>query len=139
MFYFITKLDIFNEPKESSMFSFNNRYSANIFHSIMPDTGAAGVSIVGEPQVQALQQLNSSIQINQLTAGQYTIHFGKGTAISLSTIRVQTPLKYITFYIIPTNTPFLFYIKDIDKLGVRLDNLKNILIQGDNRVPIIRK
>jgi len=30
----------------------------------MPDTGAAGVSIAGEPQVQALQQLNSSVQIN---------------------------------------------------------------------------
>ena len=48
-FHSITKSDIFNEPKESSMFSFNNRYLANIFHSIMPDTGAAGVSITGEP------------------------------------------------------------------------------------------
>jgi len=56
------------------------------------------------------------------------ICFGKGTIISLSTIRVQTPLGYITFYIIPTNTPFLFCIKDMDKLGVRLNNLKNILI-----------
>jgi len=56
------------------------------------------------------------------------IRFSKGTVISLSTIRVQTPLGYITFYIIPINTPFLFYIKDINKLGVRLNNLKNILI-----------
>jgi len=54
-FHFITKSDIFNEPKENSTFSFNNRYSANVFHSIMPDTGAAGVSTAGEPQVQALQ------------------------------------------------------------------------------------
>jgi len=45
----ITKLDIFNKPKESSIFSFNNRYSANVFYGIMPDTRAAGVSIVGEP------------------------------------------------------------------------------------------
>ena len=43
-FHFITKSDIFNEPKESSVFSFNDRYSANVFHGIMPDTGAAGVS-----------------------------------------------------------------------------------------------
>ena len=50
-FYFITKSDIFNELKENSMFSFNNRYSVNIFYGIMPDTGAAGVSIVGEPYV----------------------------------------------------------------------------------------
>jgi len=49
MLYFITKLDIFNELKESSAFSFNDRYSANVFYGIMPDTRAAGVSIVGEP------------------------------------------------------------------------------------------
>ena len=94
----------------------------------MPDTGATGVSIAGEPQVRALQQLNTSIQINQSTVGQHTIRFGKGTTISLSTIRVQTPLGCITFHIIPINTLFLFYIRDINKLGVKLNNLKNILI-----------
>jgi len=61
-------------------------------------------------------------------AGQYIIRFSKGTIISLGIIRVQTPLGYITFYVIPTNTLFLFCIRDIDKLGVKLNNLKNILI-----------
>ena len=64
MFHSVTKLDIFNELKESSIFSFNDRYLVNVFYSIIPDTRAAGVSIVGEPQVQALQQLDSSIQID---------------------------------------------------------------------------
>ena len=49
MFYFIIKLDIFNKLKESFTFSFNNRYSVNIFYSIMLDIGAAGVFIVEEP------------------------------------------------------------------------------------------
>jgi hypothetical protein len=49
MFYFITKSDIFNEPKESFIFSFNNRYSANVFYGIMPDIRAAKVFIAGEP------------------------------------------------------------------------------------------
>jgi hypothetical protein len=48
MFYFIIKLDIFNELKESFIFSFNNRYLVNIFYNIMLDTRAAGVSIVKE-------------------------------------------------------------------------------------------
>jgi len=61
-------------------------------------------------------------------AGQYIICFSKGTIISLSTIKVKTPLGYITFYIIPANTPFLFCIGDIDKLGVKLNNLKNMLV-----------
>ena len=51
MFYSIIKLDIFNELKESSVFFFNNRYLANIFYSIILDTKAAGVSIIGKPQV----------------------------------------------------------------------------------------
>ena len=51
MFYFIIKLDIFNKLKKSFIFSFNNRYLVNIFYSIMPDTKAARVSIIGEPQV----------------------------------------------------------------------------------------
>ena len=54
MFHFITKSDIFNKLKESSIFSFNNRYLANIFYGIMPDIKAIGVSIVEKPQIQAL-------------------------------------------------------------------------------------
>ena len=48
MFHFITKLDIFNKLKESSAFSFNNKYSVNVFYGIIPDIKATGVSIVGE-------------------------------------------------------------------------------------------
>ena len=49
MFHLIIKLDVFNELKESSMFSFNDKYLTNIFYGIMPDIGAAGVFIVREP------------------------------------------------------------------------------------------
>ena len=42
---------MFNKLKESSVFSFNNRYLVNIFYGIMPDIKAIGVSIVGKPQV----------------------------------------------------------------------------------------
>ena len=49
MFYSIIKSDIFNELKESSIFSFNNRYLVNIFYGIMPDTRAAEVFIAEEP------------------------------------------------------------------------------------------
>ena len=54
MFHSITKLDIFNELKESSAFLFNNRYLVNIFYGIILDIKAAGISIVGKPQVQIL-------------------------------------------------------------------------------------
>ena len=49
MFHSITKSDVFNKLKKSSIFSFNDRYLVNIFYSIIPDTRATGVSIIGEP------------------------------------------------------------------------------------------
>jgi hypothetical protein len=60
-FHFIIKFNIFNKLKESFIFSFNNRYSVNIFYGIIPDIRAARVFTVGKPQIQALQQLNSFI------------------------------------------------------------------------------
>jgi hypothetical protein len=48
MFHLIIKLDVFNKPKESFIFSFNNRYSVKVFYNIMPDTKATKVFTVGE-------------------------------------------------------------------------------------------
>jgi hypothetical protein len=48
MFHFIIKLNIFNKLKESSAFSFNNKYLVNVFYGIMLDIKAAGISIVGK-------------------------------------------------------------------------------------------
>ena len=45
------KLDVFNKLKESFIFSFNNRYSANIFYSIILNIKAVGVFITEKPQV----------------------------------------------------------------------------------------
>jgi hypothetical protein len=49
MFYSITKSDVFNKLKESSVFSFNNRYLVNVFYGIILDIRAAEISIAGEP------------------------------------------------------------------------------------------
>ena len=42
-------LDIFNKLKESSTFSFNNKYLINIFYSIILDTKTIKISTVREP------------------------------------------------------------------------------------------
>ena len=49
IFYFITKLNVFNKLKESSVFLFNNRYLVNVFYSIILDTKTIRVPIVKEP------------------------------------------------------------------------------------------
>jgi hypothetical protein len=53
----ITGIDSFEERKpreEFHLFVFYSRYDGNIFQGIIPDTGAAGISTAGEPQVRAL-------------------------------------------------------------------------------------
>ena len=140
MIHSITGSDVFNEPTENTTdtFSFDDRYAVNSFQGIMPDTGAAGVSTAVEAQVQALQRIDA-IQVDRSTAGQHTIRFGKGRATSCGTIRVQTPVGHIVFQVVPTNTPFLLCLADMDKMGVKFDNLENVLVQGDKKIPIVRK
>ncbi|KAI0994965.1 hypothetical protein K3495_g13216, partial [Podosphaera aphanis] len=125
--------------KSAEVFTFKSRYSSYEFHGIMPDTGAAGVSTAGNPQFIALQRLNPSIKLDTSTAGSHNIKFGKGTAESMGTGLVDTPLGKILFHVVPTNTPFLWCVQDMDKMGVYLNNLQNVLVQGNRRVPIVRK
>lgn len=124
---------------DNSVFTIASRYSSLEFHGIMPDTGASGVSTAGEPQVQALQKINDQVQIDTTRAGEHNIKFGIGDGWSIGTVDVLTPLGVITFHVVPANTPFLFCVQDMDRMGVRFDNLRNVLIQGSKTVPVIRK
>ena len=142
----ITRIDAFSEPKvdirstsETSVFTFEDRYASTEFHGIMPDSGASGVSTAGEAQVAALQRLDPSIQVNTEKAGESRIRFGKGETTTRGTIQVPTPLGVITFHVVSANTPFLMCIQDMDRMKVKLDNLENVLIQGNKRVPVKRK
>ena len=76
----------------------------------MPDSGALGVLTAREPQVQALQKLDSTVKINRTNTRNYYIRFGKGSAIAQGTITINILLKPIIFYIIPANTLFLYCI-----------------------------
>jgi len=135
--YAVTREDIFAQPLEVSVFTFEDRYSSGVFQGIMPDSGVSGVSTVGEPQFLALQKLNPKIKLNRTRAGDHRIRFGKGSAIAKGTVNVETPLGRITFHVVPANTPFLYCIQDMDKMGVKLDNLANVLIQGTKVIPIV--
>jgi hypothetical protein len=137
-FHAITKS---TEFREHSAFTSSTRYSSLNFEGIITDTGAAGVSTAGLPQVTALQRILPDVALNISTAGQHKIRFGKGEDLSLGTIDVPTPLGTITFHVVPASTPFLFCIQDMDRMGVKLDNLTNLLIrERDNTiVPVVRK
>jgi hypothetical protein len=121
-------------------FTLEGRYSATTFHGIMPDSGAAGVSTAGQPQFHALRNELPSVTLDESTAGNATIKFGSGSKISsIGTTTVPTPLGPMQFHVVPTDTPFLLCLQDMDRLGIKFDNLRNCLQQGDLTVPVVRK
>ncbi|KAK1457347.1 hypothetical protein CCUS01_01815, partial [Colletotrichum cuscutae] len=63
---------------------------------------------------------------NTLIVGITRISFGLSKEIvALSIIKVKTYFGTITFYILPVNTLFLLYLKNIDRLGIIFNNMKN--------------
>ncbi|TAQ84457.1 hypothetical protein B7494_g7204, partial [Chlorociboria aeruginascens] len=138
-YHALTKDDKFQQTKvqDSSTFTFD-RYSSDKFQGIMPDSRAAGISSAGEPQSLALQKENPNIKLDVSSSGANRSKFGKGTAIAKGTVQVPTPLGEITFHVVPTNTPFLMCLQDMDALGARFDNLRNLLVQGDKIIPVTR-
>jgi hypothetical protein len=137
-----TGVDPYNQQaqKKSHLFTFYSRYDANIFQGIMPDTGAAGVSTAGEPQVKALQKRFPKITVDTLTVGQHKISFGDNPEIlSLGTIGVETFFGNVYFAVMLINTPFLFCLADMDRYGVYHNNINNVLIYNGKKHSIGRK
>jgi hypothetical protein len=89
----------------------------------MLDNRAAGVSIARKPQVVVFQKLNLIVLIDTFIVGNHKICFRKKEAVSIGTIQVSTPLGNITFYVLPTNILFLYYLQDIDHIKIKLDNI----------------
>ncbi|KAK1452914.1 hypothetical protein CCUS01_01931, partial [Colletotrichum cuscutae] len=54
------------------------------------------------------------------------ISFGLSKEIvALGILKIETYFRTITFYILLINTLFLLYLKDIDRLGIIFNNIKN--------------
>ncbi|KAK1446453.1 hypothetical protein CCUS01_12418, partial [Colletotrichum cuscutae] len=63
---------------------------------------------------------------NILITGIIRISFGLNKKIvALSIIKVKTYFRTITFYILLVNTLFLLYLKNIDRLSIIFNNIRN--------------
>jgi len=102
----------------------------------MSDTGAAGISTAEIHQVQILQHITNAV-IDTLTAGQHNVRFGAENATLIRTVTVETPIDSIDFQVLPTSTPFLLSLQNMDAKGVQFDNVNNVLIQRNHKIPII--
>jgi hypothetical protein len=138
----ITGIDSFEERKprkESHLFVFYSKYDGNIFQGIMPNTGAAGIFIAGEPQVKALQLKFPNVTMDSSIAG-HRVKFGNNPESTfLGTVAVETPFGTIRFAVMLTNTPFLLCLANMDRCGVYFNNINNTLVHNGKEYPIVRK
>ncbi|KAK1995300.1 hypothetical protein LX36DRAFT_582715, partial [Colletotrichum falcatum] len=108
---------------------------------IMLDTRVARVSTASQRQVAALRKhLQAEILLDTAHAGEAAIQFRSGKHFkSLRTVKIPTPIGELIFHVMTLDILFLFYLKDIDRHRIQFNNLKNVLVQGNNIVPVIRK
>jgi len=106
---------------------------------IIINIGASRKSTAGYSQFQALQAIDKSVSLNTLTKGQVTVQFGIGASMSIRTIDVNSPIGKVQFYIIKADTSFLLCLADINKLHIKYNNLKNIIITRTKKVPVVRR
>jgi hypothetical protein len=109
------------------------------FMGIMLDSGA-GVSTAGLAQAKALMRERPNIRLDESRAGVAKVRFGPGTPItSIGTIDVDTPIGMVTFHVIPSETPFLLSLNDLDQRHAELANLNNVVVQGSKKIPVTRR
>ena len=123
--------------------STDSRYNDSEFKGLLIDSGASTRSTGGIGQLKALQQLDTSVQLDKNTAGSANFTFGIGSAASIGSVDLDTPLGHITFHIVPVNTPFLLCLADMDKYGAFFNNITNQVIQSQTQParhhPVIRR
>lgn len=116
--------------------SVTQRYSDVVFQGIIIDISATESSAGGEGQFKALQKIQK-ITLDKSKAGKLKVIFGIGKAKLIGTADVITQVGIIRFHIVPADTPFLFSLQDMENLKVKFDKLENMLLQHQNKVPII--
>ena len=66
-------------------------------------------------------------------------HFEIGTAASIETLTINSFINQIDFHMMQTNTSFLLYLQNINKLKVYLNNFKNqIVLRDESTISIVR-
>jgi hypothetical protein len=104
----------------------------------MIDTGAAKRSTVGYDQYLAYTTI-ADAPMDTASKGEVSFKFGIGSASSIGSIHVNSPVGTVEFHIVPIDTPFLLSLADMDRLQVYLNNLKNALVTTQGEVPVVRQ
>ena len=92
----------------------------------MIDTGVAWISITSKRQYQAYIKTFGLTWLN--ISNLVSIRFSISNTSSIGSITLDILIRTAEFYIVDTDTPFLLYLQDIDKIGVYYNNITDKII-----------
>ncbi|KAL0933405.1 reverse transcriptase-like protein [Colletotrichum truncatum] len=127
-FHRTTGEDIFSAPKtvEATQFVLQDPYTS-VYQGELWDTGAAKVSTVGKSQVIAYLRENPQAKVSWKPGSVY-VRFGDGRLnTSIGTIIMENPIGRVKYHIFESATPFLFSLKDADRLKAYFNNIANVI------------
>ncbi|CCU74673.1 hypothetical protein BGHDH14_bgh03207 [Blumeria hordei DH14] len=118
-----------------------DRYSANVFQGIIPNSGAAEISTAGEAEFEALCQIDPTISLVP-PQDKSTVRFGDAAAQKpLDMTAINTPFGLVVFHILQTKTPFLLNVRGMARLqtDVSLHNGYLFRVSDSVKVPLVCK
>ena len=78
-------------------------------------------------------------QLNVAFAESIIVHFEIKTAASIGKLIIDSLIDRIDFYMMQTNTSFLLYLQNMNKLRIYLNNLKDqIVLRDEFTILIVR-
>lgn len=78
--------------------------------------------------LKTLQKIDSTIKINNSTAGSANFSFGIDNTTSLCYINLDIPIELLIFHIVSVHTLFVICLADLNKLSVLFNNVINELV-----------
>ena len=117
------------------------QYPGNEFYGVLIDTGAADMSTAGFAQFEAYRRhIATDIQLRASNARIRFSDHQPSAAIGSAAITIPIGRTWATvvFHILPTDTPFILCLRDMDLAGIRYDNLTDTIHIRQHSQQVIR-
>lgn len=116
---------LLSKPREAQHFVLD-RYAKTIFQSIIYNNSTIKVSATGKSQFKALQYEIPKIKLDETRTIKDTIYFKSRMSLSsIGIIQICTLVGTVKIYVVDISIPFFLYLKDINILGIYLNNIIN--------------
>ena len=115
---------------EQDLFAYitTERYTPKKFYGVIIDTGALKKSTIGYGQYLTYRNtINNNTDINITQTGAINVQFSINLTVLIRSVIVKTLISLVDFHIVKTDTPFLLYLIDMDRLQVYYNNIIDTL------------